>query len=454
MSSYPAITNFFRREWLTRRTWLAALAVLNVLPLVYEPEVRAAWATFGFACILPLLAVGLAATQDTDADRYWASLGGRPLHRALVRLAGHLGLLAICGLLLFRHLRWSAWDPAELPIILPATAAFAGLVSALLYVSASLARRSLSATAALAGPLAVGGLLALGVGIDHRLGNWSVIEGAGVRMAVLLAAGLGALLQREGRLPGRTEAPRLLLGAAGLAGLVSLLNAGWTGRPILLAPVLQGWSADGSTALYLPQSAGILGSRRALLWRAGEGLRPVGPVGAHSAALMSDGRAAVFVPGPGGGVWVGDEQGMVPCPLPADNGVVQSWNEADGALLVVLTGPSGAVGRFPDGSCGSASGPEGALGSFRWASTVHGLVVTPPAVPDPPDFGLVTAGRLEEAHGRGSWPVGRDLDGQGAGIVRTEAGARAFFTEGPVVDLEPGGERARHVLSLWAELTE
>ncbi len=447
MSSYPAIANFFRREWLTRRTWLAALAVLNVLPLVYEPEVRAAWAAFGFACILPLLAIGLAATHDTDADRYWASLGGRPLHRVLVRLAGHLGLLAISGLLLLPHLRWSAWDPTEAPILLPLMLTFVGLAVALIYVSAALARRSLSVAAALAGPLVAGGLLALGVGLDERLGNWSVFEGAGLRMAVLLVAGLVVLVRREGRLPGRTEGRRLLISATGLAMLVTAIHAGWTGRPLLLTPILQDHAADGATALYLPQSAGPLGSRRALLWRAGEGLRPVGPVGVQSAELMADGRLLLLVPGPDGEVWLGDERRMARCPLPADNGWVERVSTAEGSVFVLLGRPTGAVVVHPDGGCKQAGGPSGELAGFRWASTEHGVVLTPEPAREGASWRVVSAGRLDGDSG--SWSIGADLEGKAAGIVPNADGARAFFVEGPVVELGPEGERGREALTLW-----
>lgn len=448
MSSFPTIVNFLRREWLTRRIWLVALAVLVVHAMFYETEVRAAWAAFGVACILPLLAIGLAATHDTEADRYWASLGGRPLHRALVRLAGHLGLLAALGLLLLPHLRWSVWIPEDAPVLLPFAPTFVGLAVALVYVSAALTRRSLPVAAALAGPILVGGLLALGVGIDERLGNWTVFEGAGIRMAVLLLAGLTALIRWEGRLPCRTEARGLLLGATGLAALVTAIHAGWTGRPLLLTPSLMDYSADGATALYMPHSAGRGAYRRALLWREGKGLRPVGPAGAFDVELLPDGRLAVFVQGPEGGVWVGDERRMVRCPLPADNRWANHWSTADGAVFLLLGAPKGAVVVRPDGGCERASGPSGALGGFRWESTDHGVVVTPETAPEERDTQVVEEGRLYDLQGDGFLLIGRDLEGNAAGIVPIAGGARAFFFEGPVVDLGPEGERSREALTL------
>jgi hypothetical protein len=450
MSSFLAIQNFLRREWLTRRAWLVALVALLGLPFFYESEVRAAYAGFGFFCILPLLALGLAVTPDTEADRYWASLGGRPLHRAFVRVFGHLGLLVVVGLLLLPHLRWSAWKPAEAPLFLPLALALLGLAVGTVYVSAALARRSMSAAAALAGPLLVGGLLALGVGIDERLGNWSVVEGVGVRLAVLVAAGLVVLVRKEGRLAGGTEARRLLLGATGLAALVTLLHAGWSGRPLLITPTLAGTAADGTAAVYLPQqAAGPVASRRAVLWRQGVGFRQVGPAGVTWGTMLPDARLLLFAPGDGGGVWVGDEHNLTHCPLPAASSRVIQQTSADGAVLLLLSEPTAAIVVHPDGRCESAVGESGSLGALTWRRTPEGFAFVTPTPPMTTErTGLVTSGLLYDMDSGDVWPVAADFEGQGGALFRVGDGVRVFFHEGSVLEVGPEGGRSRTALTL------
>lgn len=456
MSFPAALSAFARREWLTRRAGLIALVVLLAVPAMAREEARAAYALFFLLVVYPGLAFELAASRHPAGDRYWASLGGSPLERALTRTGAHLLLLLVTGLVAALPLHGSAWDPEALPgraLVLGGALTVAGLV----YATASLARRSLSVGASLAGPLLAAVLIGAGGVLDDRIGAWSVVEGAAVRGGLLLAAALVPLLRWEGRLARRHEDLRLLLGGLGIVAAVTVAHLGWSGRPLVVPPTLEAIAPDGSASLYIPQQAGPLASRRALIWREGRGYSLVGPAGAAFGALLPGGDVALVTDGAPGAAWVGDADGGVgggrTCVLPATEVIVARFARGEGATLVLLDRPRGALAVGEDGSCTFDAGDAGTSAGRRWGVGPGRSWVEGEEEPPRWNGGDIRDGRLYDRRTGASWPLPADpppwspvLVPQGDGPAGD--GVRAFFLEGAVVDLGPEGERARHPLTL------
>ncbi len=447
---------------------LCALGLLAI-----PAEHRGPWAGMVIVFILPLAALGLGVGGSAAADRWWAGLGGSPAARAGARLGVHL--LALGGSLLgaagaaLGSPRLDGLSPGELGLVL--TLALVVLLGTLcLYLAASAARLFARGFGALVGPMLVGLLSFLMSRLDLQIGVFSALEGLALRLAGLTALGVGLLFWAEGRL----LSARHGLAAVGLTTLMCALplglHAAWSGPPLWMAPTLSGVRPGGSEALYvLSAPAPGFTPQRAWRWREGA-WEVVGPVGVSAAELGPEGSLG-FAQGsedaPGGLALLDPDGALHTCAFDGVPTRPEMVFRSDGRALAALVSSRGeravAVVRA-DGVCERLPMPAGELrirllrreGSPEgvWApliafdadgALVLGESARPLVEASPPAEDLWIAqpegdALLDPRTGQ-RWPNPLPDAELWPALEPTPGGARAFFQEGPIYDLDASGAR-------------